>query len=322
MIDTPSFVAVIARLRNITSTQATLRECVLADASKHYTAATWQRSDAVDTEEASTLCHPWNSHADAYTSPYTEQERILQGIEQMWFVDGQGRKETLTFPGLIAASDGTLKAVSDVNDARAAFKKAVVALKNEFKKMTYNDIEQEIGDVIGQRRDNYLRVAFKRAGITRFCIKQAYRPIPHVDDRELVYAQYYKKLKQSITRTAADVQLEKAAKKLQQHPSSGYQEAYDKLARLPSKTPLAEVRNISRVITVNIKTQETDQEPVYGQVTGVLPIFYKDEPNKTLVLHDMSRLGQEQRKPAKRSDVTVDPEVYIPIMRLHKYLTE
>jgi hypothetical protein len=307
------------RLQALRDAQRELARVVREDAAAGLPAMTLEQPPLALMEPETLAVHPWFGR-DSEWKRAAAHARVITGIEAIWFEDGQDHRETMAFPALVAASIPTLLRVAQVNAARAAFKTLLLDIKQRYAKQALAEADEdgeadsETATPSWRQRDKVMQEALKSAGMARLCVKQAYRPIQVIEERGLLRAQYYRKLKVPMRKTTAAAERARVGS-LRDSGSGVMEEAYERLCALADNTPLVEVRNPNRIVTVNAKLEERG----WCQRTGVLPIFYHSEPSDPAPAVDMSRLVLPHQKETHRSDRTLEALPLIPALHLYRY---
>lgn len=242
-------------------------------------------------------------------------------IAQLEYYDAQDPKETIVHPGVIGSSRETLIAINEVNLAKDSFKKHMVELKNAKIKINDPEIITRFEAVFHEslkKRNISASQALRKTGLSRLNLKQCYRHIPTVARKPYKISWTW-----ANTRAITKITVQKAADLLaakRQDPGIILQ--LDKLRYLSPHKELAIVQELAPHLRANIvfrdpKTLETERT----MIKGPLPIFYPAEEDSNLPFFVLPKEKQGKSKDRKmRSDVKIDPDVFLPALRAHKYL--
>jgi len=311
----------------LVAAQNRLFDLVLADADAGYPASTPPAMEPFF-DEYRHLAHPWLDDAGADLLGSPQHRRVLRGVGTLFYLDGQTPGETLWFPGNIGCSKETLCAAGDVNAARCMFKDEVVAYRKLVgERMSQHELEQSMdADGVFRRSEGTAR-GLSNLGISRICLKQAYRLIPIVEGAHLNRVQYYQCATRSMVRTTIQAQLERL---------EGYHEANElpasidmarkrlnELKAQDAKQPLAYVRVSYTSIRGNLRFSDKRNESG-KQVSGHLPAFYLAKPGDDPIECDWSRLSQaNSRALSTRTDTLwhAEPDPELIMLRLHTLIS-
>jgi hypothetical protein len=253
------------------------------------------------------------------------RDKAVMLYQALWYEDGQDGRETLTCPGLIAASADTLKAAHYCNDAKDAFKASVLALK----KLSKGQAEAVMTDL--HARDREVALSMRRMGAARLNLKQAYRHIPLLNTCPLKVGFTWSKQGRTIQRTT----VAEARRLLEQRKDSPQvRSELERLAQIPETEMLARVRSVSPHLRANIVFPAHSAGPENGEATqgaksddglvrrlmqAPLPILVPAQAGGTLP--DFIPIPPEPvgSSRLKRSDVRIEDEPFLPLIRVHRY---
>lgn len=238
-------------------------------------------------------------------SPRAKAAGLYQAL---WYRDGQEGRETLTCPGLIGADADTLELTRVCNAAKDAFKAAVLALKALPRPQANRLIED-----LHQRAEPVAR-AMRRMGAARLNLKQAYRHIPLLVQRPDKIGFTWSNQGRTIQRTT----VAEARRLLERRTESPeVNQALTTLARVPESEMLARVRSVCPHLRANLLFAGSGQRRL---MQAPLPIVIPLKPGEGLP--DFVPVGVEPsgQQRLRRSDVRIDDEPFLPIIRVHRYL--
>lgn len=319
------------KLQAIADMHVALRKMIFQDAQQGFPASVWNPDFIAQVNHHAP---PWSLSANFNRTQYLEHAKAIQGIEQIWFEDIQDKRETLTYPGLVACSAATFQQLLQLNQLRSDFKQYVVDIKKTHTRLKDLDIEARLNEIGWFKRDKIVREAFRQAGISRLCLKQIYRNVPLWDSGnqgELLSAQFYQKFKRPILKTSVKAQRVALEKKRATQNTAALERAYAVLERLPDDLAIAQIKNPCRIITANLKfkaPEQAQQSRADGtsktvvsrkQLPSVLPIFYLCHEIKHLIPHDFAGLLDAPAPRAKRSDSKIEEEPFLAALHLYHY---
>ena len=235
--------------------------------------------------------------------------KAIELFQQLWYLDDQDGRETITCPGLIGASETTLDSARALNQAKDDFKQAVLALKT----LRKSQADALISDL--HKRENTVATALRRMGTARLNLKQTYRHIPLLLVKPLKVGFTWSKQGRTIQRiTVAEAQ--KLLSKRQATPL--ITTALQKLSGLSPTEPLARARPVVPHLRANI-VFDANFNPQRRLVQTPLPVLVPVKPNQTLpefVPIPPDPIGQER---LKRSDVKIEDTPFIPLLGIYRY---
>lgn len=245
---------------------------------------------------------------------YREQACVL--LNQLEYIDGQAPREILVGAGIIAASSETLIAIANLNNAKQAFKTAMLKLKAAKITPTHELLLQSFEDLL-QQRDAALANSMVRMGLARIHLKQCYRKLPTYDQKPRKVSWTW-----ANTRSIKRISVTEATELLiKQNRDAGIERQLQLLQGLDPSEPLAVIQDLAPHLRANLvfPTADTDRRVM---VKGPVPIFYLDDGDAELpkfVPPGLKR-GKDKDRIVRR-DVKINPEVFLPAIRAHRYLT-
>ncbi|MEH6472414.1 MAG: hypothetical protein V7752_14290 [Halopseudomonas sp.] len=237
-----------------------------------------------------------------------EQDPRQKAIElycDLWHQDGGDGRRTRSCHGLIAANPALLTAAEQANLAKTAFRLALSELKTEPKTLL---------EPLTQRPHS-LRDALGHTGLARLHLKQCYRLIPVAERQpQRVGFNWY-----TSGRSIKRISVQQAQQKLQRMGTdkSHVQWQWDKLNHLQADTPLAQIQHQAPLIRANLRYHSTPQRQAMNLS---LPLLFAYDPEQPFPDHNSPSLTpQSERQRQIRSDSRIDPEPFLPSLRIHLY---
>lgn len=236
------------------------------------------------------------------------RDKAVQVYRALWYEDGQDGRETLTCPGLVGAGPDTLTAARHCNDAKDAFKAAVLALKH-LNKAQVDALWDEL-----HNRDETIALAMRRMGAARLNLKQAYRHIPILDARPVKVGFTWSKQGRTIERKSVA-----EARQLLENRVETPQIILEaqRLSQIPETEMLARVRSVCPHLRANLVFATADKvERRLKQAP--LPLLVPLLPGEPLPEFTpvAPTPGTSRRQ---RSDVQIEEELFLPSIRIHRY---
>lgn len=257
-----------------------------------------------------------NSNEARNTKNYAAiRNDALEFINQLEYIDTQEPKEILVGAGIFAASKATIAAINQVNSAKNKFKQAILALKTAKIKINDQYFLSTFEEILNARSQD-ITTQLRKVGLARLHLKQCYRKIPILNHRP-------KKVTWTWANTKAikKIDVNTAQQMLEKHrQDQGIQHQLAKLQTLNPNEPLAIVQELAPHLRANILIKDGINETRF-MLKGSLPIFYLDEPSlPTLPEFIPPEEKKEKNKNRQiRSDVRLDPEPFLPAIRVHRY---
>jgi len=238
--------------------------------------------------------------------------KAINLYQQLWYLDDQEGRETLTCPGLIGASANTLHYAQTLNDAKDQFKNAVLALK----RLTKSQADALLSDL--QTREPKIAETLRRMGKSRLNLKQVYRHVPLLLTKPIKVGFTWSKQGRTIQRLSV-AEIRRLLSKRQTTPL--IQGALSKLASLPDTEILARARSVVPHLRANIVFDQNTVTPHRRLVQTPLPLLVPVQVNESLpefVPIPPEPVGQSR---LKRSDVKIEDSPFIPALGLYRYKT-
>jgi hypothetical protein len=251
------------------------------------------------------------------------RQHVYRIVSQLEYHDDQDPKETIVYPGIVAASKTTIKHIQQINHYKDDFQDALVSMKKAKIKMDdpyIIDAFEELFHKLFRKRNISTASALRKIGLSRLNLKQCYRHIPLLKKRPQKISWTW-----ANTRAITKITAQEAYNLLcQRRIDAGIKLQLEKLSYLHPKEELAIVQELAPHLRANIvfvdpKTTEVTRK----MIKGPLPIFYYDPTGQILpaINPPKEKRGKDsERKP--RSDIKIDPEPFLPALRVHRYLSE
>lgn len=247
--------------------------------------------------------------------PLTEPEQAVnldprhKAIElycDLWHQDGGDGRRTRSCHGLIAADAALLAAADQVNRAKTDFRLLLATLKTEPK-----TVLEPLG-----LRPSSLRDALGYKGLARLHLKQCYRLIPCVERQPQRVGLNWYTSGRSIKRISVDQAQQLLLRIGIDKPHIQIQ--LDKLSRLNGDCPLAQIQQQAPLMRANLRYRST---PERQAMNLSLPLLFGYDAEQPFPEHNSpSLIPESERRRQIRSDSRIDPEPFLPSLRVHLYL--
>ena len=242
------------------------------------------------------------------------RQHVYQLLNQLEYTFNQASRSTIQQPGLVGASNETLQAIKQANHAKDEFKIAIQQLKKH--SSSPEQILQQTLIAISHQRHPHSQAVLRDNGLSRLHLKQCYRHIP-------LLLQKPEKVSWTWAHTRAIKRLSLAqaeALLLKKTNSSHIQQQLQKLRGLPTTETLAIVQELAPHLRANIITLLKQGAPQRRMISGALPIFYPETAHGKLpIVSEAGDKPQKNRFRLSRADQKLDPEIFLPSLRAHRY---
>ncbi|MFO1425185.1 MAG: hypothetical protein U1F70_16355 [Candidatus Competibacteraceae bacterium] len=237
--------------------------------------------------------------------------KAVQLYRALWYEDSQDGRETLTCPGIVGASLGTLAAAKACHAAKDEFKTAVLALKN-LGRVETNNVMADL-----HRRWETVAVAMRRMGAARLNLKQAYRHIPLLEQRPLKIGFTWSKQGRVIQRTS----VAEARRLLEQRAETPQVRLeLQRLAEIGGDEPLARVRGVCPHLRANIVFADLEWGGVSRRLMQTpLPILVPLRCGERLPEFVAVTPEPPLNPRLRRADVRIEDEPFLPLIRVYRY---
>lgn len=265
-------------------------------------------------------CLSADAHLPAWLQPLpypalksdNPREASLRLYRQLTYMDDQEGREILLGIGLIGASPKTLEQAQLLNESKKQFKKAVQELKAQ-KLSFYDDaLHEAFIQLFETFRHDYTATALQSAGLSRLHLKQCYRQIPILDKCPIKVSWSWANTRsiKKISKANAIALLNKKGDDI------GIQQQIEKVHGMRAGECIAIVQELAPHLRTNIVTPGAE-ESERVMMKGSLPLLYPAEPGEALPAIILPKTKNSERQ--TRSDMKIDPEIYLPAIRGHRY---
>lgn len=236
--------------------------------------------------------------------------KVAHLYSALWYEDGQDGRDTINCPGLIGAGSNTVQCIHAANNAKDAFKNAVLALKS----VTKAEANSVMADL--NRRNEEVAATMRRMGAARLNLKQAYRRIPVLEERPLKVGFTWSKQGRTIQRTTvAEVRGLLESRMI----TPQLQVEMERLGSIPSSEILARVRTVCPHLRANIVFMNDNNELKRRLIQAPIPIavhLRAGEPLPDFVPVDSEPTAVRR---LQRSDMRLEDEAFLPSLRVFRY---
>lgn len=237
------------------------------------------------------------------------RQKAIQLFQQLWYLDEQEGRETITCPGLIGASDTTMNSAQTLNAAKDEFKQAVLALKSIRK----NQADALLAEL--HERDPKVASALQKMGTARLNLKQTYRHVPLLTTKPVKVGFTWSQHGRTIQR----ISVAEVRNLLSKRPSAPMIEiALNKLASLSANEPLARARSVVPHLRANVVFDDS-VTPKRRLVQTPLPLLIPLRTGESLpefIPIAPQPMGQER---LKRSDIKIEETPFIESLGIYRY---
>lgn len=247
------------------------------------------------------------------------RQRAFNMIHQLEYLPLQEPKEIIICAGFLGASEATLEIVRNLNKAKEAFKKAILALKSQKISLQDELLNNQFNQSHPQRNSETAKI-LKKSGLAQLHLKQCYRLLPILPYAPLQIGWTWAHTR-SIKKITVTQAFDKLCQRSQKMQDTGIQMQIKKLTSLPDKTPLAIVQELAPHLRTNIILNNPKGDKKRIMIKGSLPIFYPAHLDTPLPHFKPPRQKCDKNKDrVLRSDVQLDPVPFLPAIRVHRYL--
>lgn len=250
--------------------------------------------------------------------PLSPQEQVISNglqvltslITDLWYEHGQDGRETRSRHGLVLVNADLIAKIKRVNACKDAFKAAVLKARSELDAGAWRDEYGRLGQPDG------FREAMHYTGLSRVHLRQCYRHLPLLDHcPKKVGFSWYMSGRSIRKMSVSDA--EQALLALGEHKPH-IQVQLAKLQQLPEHTELAQIQTLAPVVRANMVFG--DDSPIPRKAMNLpLPLFIPDTGRGLPEFNDVDLTPPEGRTRQQRSDQKVDPEPFLPSLRVHLY---
>lgn len=233
---------------------------------------------------------------------------------QNTYIEGQEGREILIGVGLIGASPDTLAQAEALNLAKKQFKLAIVTLKAQKLKLTDDWLREAFIGFFENNRHEFTATALRAAGLSRLHLKQCYRQIPVLNKRPTKVSWSWANTRsiKKISKTDAIALLNKKGNDL------GIQKQIEKVLALPQGECIAIVQELAPHLRTNIIYPGAGESVERIMMKGSLPLLYPAQLGEDLpMVIPPKQIKISERQ--VRADLKIDPDVFLPAIRGHRY---
>ncbi len=242
----------------------------------------------------------------------THQQALEQAryfYTDIWHSDDSDGRRTQSCYGLVGANTTTLEAAIKLNAAKDQLRACVGLLK----KSELNTASEQL-----QRRSQALATTLNNQGLSRIHLKQCYRHIPLIDSTPHNVRFSWYNSGRSIKKLTA----ESAMQMLLKLDTSQLHivRQIEKLSPLHKNTKMAQIQTQVPVVRANIAWKTDDNNWRRLAKNCPLPILTPLSDEAELPEHNvLTSAPPTLRSRAQRSDSLIDPEPFLPSLRIHLY---
>lgn len=236
---------------------------------------------------------------------------IAELISDLWYRDGQDGRETRSRHGLVLIDEETATLITQVNHFKDEFRTQVQRVKKELERDLWQQQYQRLGE-----HSSPLRDAMTFSGLSRLHLKQCYRHIPLLPERpDKVGFSWYVNGRSIRNLSLMDAQnMLLALGEDKPH----IQLQLDKLSKLPSHIRLAQVQTLAPVVRANLVFKQAGITSRKA-MNVPLPLFMLDDGRGLPLFNDIAATPPPGRTRQQRNDQRIEPEPFLPSLRIHLY---
>lgn len=240
----------------------------------------------------------------------TGMQLLTSLITDLWYerADQDGR-ETRSRHGIVMVNAHLTEQIRQVNACKDAFRLAVQKTRAELDSVRWKEECARLGQPEG------LRDAMHFSGLNRVHLRQCYRHLPLLEHRpDKIGFSWY--VNGRSIRKLSVAEAEKMLLALGEHKPH-IQLQLHKLQQLPAHTALAQIQTLAPVVRANMVFS---QAPYPRKAMNVpLPLFIPDQGQGLPAFNEIDLTPPPGRTRQQRSDQKVDPEPFLPSLRIHLY---
>lgn len=260
----------------------------------------------------------WISCDDPKLLPFSTQadprENAIQAFSQLYYLDHQAPREILIMAGFVGASQHTIDLAIQLNACKTAFKSAMLALKAVKSVPDLSDPN----DTDQATHRSPMAKRLHQLGLSRLHLKQCYRLIPILEaaPKKISWTWANTKAIQKITVEQAQTLLHKKG------DDPGIQIQLQQLNVCHHQEPLAIVQTLAPHLRANILFHP-ENLTTRKMIKGPLPLLYPCETGTPLPIYQAppNKDSAATSRRARRSDVKLESEVFLPAIRAYRYAT-
>jgi len=237
--------------------------------------------------------------------------------QDIWYKDQQDGRETRSCYGLVMANEEIIELATKINLAKDTFKNLVQKIQKTDKDLWLSQKAQL------NSRHQTLRNQLYYTGLGRIHLKQLYRHIPVLKHRpEKIGFTWYSNGRsiKKLTVAAAETKLLAMGEE-----KIHIQQQLQKLNSLPEFEMLAQIQTQVPVVRANLVYKTTNEkghvETLRKAMNVSLPLLIPEDNSQ--LLPSFNQIDNEPpvaRTRIARSDFKICEEVFLPSLRVHRYL--
>jgi len=237
--------------------------------------------------------------------------------QDIWYRDQQDGRETRSCYGLVMASEAMIVLAEEINLAKDRFKALVQQIQKTDKDLWLSQKAQL------NTRHNTLRNQLYYTGLGRIHLKQLYRHIPILAHRpEKIGFTWYSNGRSIKKLTVAQAEIKLLA---MGEDKTHIQQQLQKLNTLPQHEILAQIQTQVPVVRANLVfkllNEKGHAETVRKAMNVSLPLLVPEESNPLLpTFNQIDEQPPAARTRIARSDFKICEEVFLPSLRVHRYI--
>lgn len=257
------------------------------------------------------------SENEQYEQSLGHLKKARSYYQDIWYKDQQDGRETRSCYGLVMANEEIINLAHKVNTAKDAFKKLVQEVQKTDKDLWLSQKAQL------NVRHQSLRNQLYYTGLGRIHLKQLYRHIPILKHRpEKIGFTWYSNGRSIKKLTVAQAQSKLIA---MGEDKSHIQQQLQRLNTLPEHEILAQIQTQVPVVRANLVFQSLNDkghtETIRKAMNVSLPLLVPEEGNPGMpIFNQIDEQPPEARTRIARNDFKICEDVFIPSLRVHRYI--
>ncbi|WP_415888302.1 hypothetical protein ACMXYV_09705 [Neptuniibacter sp. SY11_33] len=263
-----------------------------------------QAQKSLSTQLQQNNCRYWLLSDDQQNSSIVA---AIGTITNIWHSAGGDGRRTENLYGLIGVPPHIIPLIHQLNTHKQNFQTSV---------RQFREAHGDPNPIIYKRAEE-LNLALKQQGMARVNLKQCYRQIPLLEKRpnKVTFSWY------SSGRSLKKVTIKEAEQRLLAMDTNQLhiQLQLQALGKIPSNELLVQLQKQVPVMRANIVWKDKDKL-IRKARNCPLPLFFPLDAEEAFPEYNTpSFTPPDQRKRQLRSDVIIDPEPYLPSLRIHRY---
>lgn len=240
---------------------------------------------------------------------YGQLDQAAQLFGDIWYRDNQDGRTTISQYGLIGADPTLIALAEQTNTCKQQFQ----TLASQYRLSENSELQESL-----QRRSDELNQLLNRQGASRLHLKQCYRLIPIADPRpEKIGFSWYTSGRSIRKLTPAEAE-EKLMK--MDVSQTHIRMQLDALGKLQPGDMLAQIQTQVPVMRANLVWKQDKQTIRKARNTSLPILIALNDDNPTLpAYNEPPTTPPEARSRLERSDLKIDPQPFLPSLRVHRY---